>query len=174
MVRLVVFYRLFFRSSFLRFNSSMVRLVVLSIAAFEMLDLRFNSSMVRLVDLENDREGLYDLVSIPVWCDWWFIKFLKMQIFRIVSIPVWCDWWNRFRPNDKIDFFVSIPVWCDWWPFDNHKNSNDSQSITIPFLFIFPVKNCRSPITHFIPGIDNLCYLIYFQHVKELLSLHSQ
>ena len=73
----------------------------------------FNSSMVRLgVKLMYSGE-LFQLVSIPVWCDWENTRFRRKFFYRSFNS-------SMVRLGAKVillDYFrnlVSIPVWCDW------------------------------------------------------------
>ena len=76
----------------------------------------FNSSMVRLVAKWSATARPLTLVSIPVWCDWWWRLGALPDMDR-VSIPVWCDWWCQTWTGRDVKYYVSIPVWCDWWHF---------------------------------------------------------
>jgi len=75
------------------------------------------------------------VVSIPQWCDCYYISWLWLHPCKLVSIPQWCDCYDGwasapasrsagFNPtmvrlllsnlhSTRIEFPVSIPQWCD-------------------------------------------------------------
>ncbi len=82
---------------FFRFNSKMVRLLATCLPLPTACHLRFNSKMVRLLARRGRRAKRRGYVSIPKWCDCWWV--VGENVFGLVnvSIPKWCDCWYHYH-----------------------------------------------------------------------------